>query len=343
MIKIKILSKRIIICNLFLILFLGDLIGGPITRKDLITVSSPSYQYGLILPANFNPKKKYLLGICLHGLGGNGVEFALKLSYYSRYMNMILACPNGNIPDPTRKSTKWGYDKSEEFILNFESMLREKYNLFPGTLLIGFSQGGNQGILTSLMHPTLFPYFIGISGGYNDLSPELEQSLPEVKMLLLSGDRTSGEVFTKKALDAKFKLYNKHKNISRQTIKGEKHHVSNKMAYSAFKWYASVNKNFKKRFWVFKGNYFYYFKKAVRFKKEGKFKESKDYYKKSLVINPVFPPSHLGYCRSSLMMGSVTQFRKSIFKVLEFYSFFPEYESSDVFELFDDVYKTFKF
>ncbi len=325
---------------LFLLFTLSPLFADGPARIDTIDHKKNGYRFGLVLPVNYQPQKKYILGVCLHGLGGNGIEFAQKLGYYTRFMNILLACPNGNIPDPNRKATRWGYESSNDYILNFVNLIKESYNTYPEIVLIGFSQGGNQGILTSLLYPSQFPYFIGISGGYYNLPSELIPVLSDIKMLLISGDTGSGEIYTKNVLDYKFKLYKSHSGVYRKTIKGEEHYVSSKMAYSSLRWYASVNKAYKKGFWIFQGDYYQFFQQAETLRREGNFKESIELYHKSFKYNPVFPPSHLGYARANLLVGSLTHFRKSFFKVLELYSLFPDYEPHEVFELLEEIYKT---
>ena len=92
----------------------------------------------VVLPVNYNKEKKYLLAICLHGLFGSGKSMAKDFSPYSRYMNMILACPNGNIPDPSRNATKWGNEDSVEYLQKYLEYIKSKYNVSDDPFLIGF-------------------------------------------------------------------------------------------------------------------------------------------------------------------------------------------------------------
>src|SRR6185295_6159720 len=108
-------------------------------REDLFKADSEEFEYSVSLPVNFELKRKYLLGICLHGLGGSGKSMIAPFSYYSRYMNMILACPEGNIADPSRNGKKWGYAESHAYVISFLEHLKKKYNIYPEVFLFGFS------------------------------------------------------------------------------------------------------------------------------------------------------------------------------------------------------------
>jgi len=296
--------------------------------------------YGIILPVNYNPNRKYLLGICLHGLGGNGIDFAIKLGYYSRYMNMILACPNGNVPDPLRNSTKWG-EGSEEYVLNFVKKIQSKYLVSSKVALFGFSQGGNFGLNLSLKYSDMFSHFVGISGGYTETSEELLENINKFPILLLSGDTGPGEVYTKKALDNKYKFLSKYtKDVIRITLKGEKHELSPKLNYSAMKWYAKTNPAFKSDFWIFRGNYYFSYLKALNKFETTNYKKAVDEIKKSLKLNPIFPPSHLLFLLSSWKLGNLTSLQKSIFMTLQFYSNEPYFDAKGIFEFFKEFYIT---
>jgi hypothetical protein len=299
-------------------------------RKDILKVSDGGYQFALVLPINFDPSKKYLLSICLHGLAGNSVNMAADLSYYTRYMNMILACPYGNIQDPTSKSLKWGYENSDEYILKFNEFIKKKYNVYPEVFLIGFSQGGNQGLHTVMKYPEVFAYFAGLSGGYTKLN-ELNSVITfKTKIVLLSGDKGSGEIYVKKMQDRAFTKLKKKFTVTRKVIPNLEHKISPAIAYSAFRWYLDASEKFKKTFWLYNGDYVKNFQKGEDEFAKSNFSGSIKHYRKSLSQNPFFPPAAIRYSQSHLLEGKMSRFEKSLFPSLTLYSNFPYFNKSPV-------------
>jgi predicted esterase len=322
-------------CFIFFFSFLqADVIEENISKEE------GGYKYGFVLPVNFNPERKFLLGVCLHGLGGNGPDFAKRLGYYTRYMNIILACPNGNHPDSVRNSTKWGPD-SPDYLFNFIKKMQSKYQTTGKVVLFGFSQGGNHGLNLSLGQPELFSHFIGISGGYMELDSDHLENVGKIKILLISGDKGAGEAYTKKALDARYKLLSKKgKEVYRKTIRGEQHELSPKLLYSAMRWYAGTNPFFKPNFWIFKGNYYPVYLLARKKFQIADYRKAMEVIRKSLKLNPVFPPSHLLYLKAALRAGSLSSVQKSVFMTLQFYSNDQSFDSKGIFDFFEEFFMT---
>lgn len=300
------------------------------------------FQFGLVLPVQYNPSKKYILGICLHGLGGSGEEMAQKLGLYTRYMNIILACPNGNIPDPKRNATRWGYEESIDYLLNFIRYVQTKFNYQSKISLFGYSLGGNQGVYTISQYPQIFSHFVGISGGYSSLSKEQIKNIdPNLKILLISGDTGSGEIYTKKALDKRYKEFQKNGlNVNRIVLKGLEHELNSKLSYNVMRWYAKSHSAYKESFWIFRGNYYPFYQKALSEFQDGNYNLVLQTLKQSLKLNPIFPPSHLLYLRSCLRAGSMTGLNKSLFPTLQFYSNDPFYSNKEIFYFLIEFRKT---
>ncbi|MCX7999397.1 MAG: hypothetical protein N3A69_10685, partial [Leptospiraceae bacterium] len=267
---------------------------------------------------------------------------AEKLGTYTRYMNIILACPNGNIPDPKRNATRWGYSESMDYLLNFIRYVQAKFNYQGKISLFGYSLGGNQGIYTVSEYPQMFSHFVGISGGYSNLTKEQLQNIDKnLKILLISGDTGAGEIYTKNSLDKRYKeLKQKELNVSRIVLKNQEHEINYKLAYNVMRWYAKNHSAYKSNFWIFRGNFYPHYQKAQLEFQEGDYLSAMQTLKKSMKLNPIFPPSHLLYLRSCLRSGNMTGLNRALFSTLQFYSNDPFYENKEIFSFFVEFRKT---
>ena len=99
---------------IFLFLFTTNSIYSQIKLDNIYNVEY-GISYSIVLPVDYNKNKKYILAIGLHGLFSDGNRMINPFSYYSRYMNIILVCPDGNFADNGRNGVKWGYEKSEGY------------------------------------------------------------------------------------------------------------------------------------------------------------------------------------------------------------------------------------
>ena len=311
-------------------------------RGGIEVVQDSGYTYAISLPINFQKNKKYLLGICLHGLFGNG-RFILKdFSPYSRYMNMILACPNGNIPDPSRSATKWGSEESVDYLYNFMIYIQNKYLTYEDPFLIGFSQGANQALFLALRNPEIWKTIAVLSGGYSEIPKEYYPNAGALNILFISGDTGPGEVYTLKKMKERLEVLKPFNQIEHKIIKGHIHETSTDFAYSIFRWYISVNDKFQKNFWLNKGDYLKAFSSGELEFQSGNFEKSMIYFKKSIKMNPIYPNSVVRYCHASLLGGRIKSFKKSLFKALELHSSDPVYSRIPVSLLFEDIRITFK-
>ncbi|MDX1957882.1 MAG: alpha/beta hydrolase-fold protein [Leptospiraceae bacterium] len=327
---LKVLSKTVALCFIAL-LFSSSAI---YSFEPEIRKSESGFDYALILPVQFDSNKKYLLGVCLHGLGGTAVSMAKEFSYYTRYMNMILVCPEGNIPDPTKNSKKWGYELSEEYINSFLKFIKTKFKTYDDVVLFGFSQGGNQGLYSILKSPNLFSYFVGISGGYTKIENVDQINSIRTKILLSSGDTGRDEEYVLRMQDRAFLKLKKKADVTRKVLKGGEHKIGHAYAYLALRWYAMASGKFTEKFWLFKGNYIRNFERGEREFIKSNYEKSIKYYRLSLSKNPLFPVSAMRYSQSQLMSGNLSKFEKSFFSALVLYTNFPYYDFSPMKETF---------
>ncbi len=296
----------------------------------------------IVLPINYQPSKKYLLSICLHGLFGSGKSMAKDFSPYTQYMNMILACPNGNIPDPSRNATKWGNEDSVEYLQRYLTYIKNKYKIEGDPFLIGFSQGANQAIYTALRDPSIWKTVAILSGGYSDIPKENYPNVSLIKMLFISGDTGSGEIYTLKRMNERLELLSPYSKIQQIILNGHTHETSTKFAYSILKWYASQSKYFKKSFWIFKGDFMKDYLQGEDEILNLNYESAYTSFKNSLKLNPVYPPSVFRFAHTSLLTGKTKDFKNNFFTFLELYSRNPDLPREPLVRIFEDIRITFR-
>jgi predicted esterase len=336
--RIKLLSKFsntiLFICFTF---FLNISIDAKL-REDLMLQNDSDFTYAISLPVNYSPEKSYLLAICLHGLGGDGISMAKPFAEYTRYMNIVLACPNGNIPDPNRNATKWGGESSIDYILNFTRLMKSKYKVHPTVLLIGFSQGGNQGLLMSMRNPSIWKYFISISGGYNDFPNRFNSNAKKIKILYISGDKGAGEVYSKKKMDEKILFLKKLRaNPSRIVINGQEHNVSMAIVEKSLYWFLNKSPFYQKTYWLHKGFFHNFYRNGNKKMVEKDYRSAQTLFENSIKINPIYPPGMLNFCQSSLLSGKMNYFKNSFFSIFLLYSEDSSYKRIEVFKFLDRI------
>jgi hypothetical protein len=305
-------------------------------------IQEEGFTYAISLPVNFKKENKYLLGICLHGLYGSGKFMAKDFSIYSRYMNMILVCPNGNIPDPSRYATKWGSEDSVEYILTFLDYIKRKYNVYDNHLLIGFSQGANQAFYMALRDPEIWKTVAVLSGGYSEIPVDNHPNIMKIKLLFISGDTGPGEVYTLRRMNEKIALFSQFTKINQTIIKGHIHETSPIFAYNIFKWYIKDNSIFKKSFWMNKGDFYGEYSKGEDEFQKGNYSKSISYFKSSLKLNPVYPLTHSRYAHASLLSGKLKFFKRSFYNSMEIHTNDPTISRKNIPQLFEDLRITLK-
>ncbi len=306
-------------------------------KFDSVYKFEKNFTYTLILPKNFNPEKKYHLALGLHGLFGDGSKLLTPFSYYTKFSNMILVCPDGNIADPERKSVKWGYDRSEVYLLELVEHLREKFNLEKEILLFGFSQGANQGLNTALSQPQIFPYFVAISGGYTSLTDKQFSNSKKINLFFLTGDTGEGEIYTKLEVDKRISELSKYSDkIERKTYIGLRHEINFEESYDMINWfYKKINKENP----LIEDYYPYFLNSKESFLK-GKFLKSIEDSKKVLNLNPNFSPSILNIAKSHFFSNDFSAFKKMLLEALISYSENLYFNDIELIQFFDSLKKT---
>lgn len=309
----------------------------PQIKLDNIYNYEDGISYSVVLPINYNKNKKYALAIGLHGLYSDGIKMVNPFSYYSRYMNIILVCPDGNFPDNGRNGVKWGYEKSEKYILDLVELIKSKYKVYDDVFLFGFSQGGNQGIQTALSNPDIFRYFAGLSGGYTRLTDKQIQDSRKINIYFLSGDTGDGEIFTKREMDNRFQTIKRYNPYAiRKIYHGMKHEVMHEEAFDMFNWFLTVSRRNKVNRIIYEDYYKLYSQSSEDLANE-KYTECIQHAKKSISMNRHFAPAYLNIVSSYLYMHDINSFKKYFFQMIELYSTYSFFDNSTVLDLIETI------
>lgn len=293
--------------------------------------------YSVVFPINYNKNKKYPLAIGLHGLGGDGSRLIIPFSYYSRYMNMILVCPDGNIPDG-KNGVKWGYDKSEKYILSLVDLIKQKYKVYDDIFLFGFSQGGNQGLQMALGYPEMFRYFAGLSGGYTSLTDRHFNNAGKVNILFVSGDTGDGEVYTKREMDSRFAVLKKYNPYAmKKVFAGMKHDFTHEEAYEVFSWYLKVSNRDTKGYSTITGDYFKSYSDSIVQFNAGKYDDSIRFAKESLQKNKSFAPAYMNMLAAYFYKEDLENFKRHFYPTLEMYSKFGFFDHAEPLKLIENL------
>jgi predicted esterase len=320
---------------IFLCLFTNSLLSQ--IKLDNSYFYEDGISYSITLPIDFDKNQKYYLALGLHGLGGDGGKLALPFSYYTKYMNMILVCPDGNLPDRERNSVKWGYEKSDKYILKLIKQLKLKFNLEEEIFFFGFSQGANQGLGTSLKFTELFKYFAAFSGGYTVLNEKQFQNSSKVNILFLSGDTGDGEVFTRKEMDSRYSILKKYKSkIERKIFNGLKHEVSFEEIFYSMDWFRKQVKNTIYQNQVYL-DYLPSYNEGVDFYLKGRFKEAILSVYDSINKNKYFSPNYLILTKSFFFSQDIENFKKTFFNCILSYSEYDFFDQKELFDFYDII------
>jgi hypothetical protein len=306
-------------------------------KLDNIFIIEEGISYSIVLPVNYNKNKKYLLAVGLHGLFSDGSRMVNPFSYYSRYMNIILVCPDGNFTDNGRNGVKWGYDKSEKYILNLVDLIKSKYKVYDDVLLFGFSQGGNQGLQTALSSPTIFRYFAGLSGGYTTLTDKQISNAGKINILFISGDTGEGEAFTKREMDNRFQVLKRYNPYAiRKVYPGIKHEVTHEQAFYMFDWLMTVSQKDRSAHLI-KEDYFKSYAESATALSNEKYAESIQYAYDSISRNKFFAPSYYNLVSCFFSRKDVLSLKKYFFTMLELYSTYSFFDHNPVLNLIENI------
>lgn len=330
----KLLLFRFILISYFF--FTANSIYAQIKLDNIFTIED-GISYSIVLPVNYNKNKKYLLAVGLHGLFSDGSRMVNPFSYYSRYMNIILVCPDGNFTDNGRNGVKWGYDKSEKYILNLVDLIKSKYKVYDDVLLFGFSQGGNQGLQTALSSPTIFRYFAGLSGGYTTLTDKQISNAAKINILFISGDTGEGEAFTKREMDSRFQVLKRYNPYAtRKIYQGIRHEVTHQQAFDMFDWLMMVSQKDRTTHLI-REDYFKSYSESTNALSNERYSESIQYAYDSISRNKFFAPSYYNLVSSFFSMKDILSFKKHFFAMTELYSTYPFFDHTPVLNLIEDI------
>ena len=321
---------------IFLFLFTTNSIYSQIKLDNIYNVED-GISYSIVLPVDYNKNKKYILAIGLHGLFSDGNRMINPFSYYSRYMNIILVCPDGNFADNGRNGVKWGYEKSEGYLLNLVNLIKAKYRVYDDIFLFGFSQGGNQGLQTALSNTNIFRYFAALSGGYTTLTDKQIRNSGKVNILFISGDTGDGEAFTKREMDNRFQVLKRFNPFAiRKVYKGLRHEVVHEEAFYMFDWLFNVNRKDRSTHSI-KTDYFPSYQESNNLLANAKYTESIQLAKESLSQNKIFAPSYLNITSAYFYKQDTLNFKKTFFTAIEMYSYFPFFDHIPVLNLIEAI------
>lgn len=321
---------------LFLLILTSNSIYSQIKLDNIYNVED-GISYSIVLPVDYNKNKKYILAIGLHGLFSDGSRMVNPFSYYSRYMNIILVCPDGNFTDNGRNGVKWGYEKSETYILNLVDLIKSKHKVYDDIFLFGFSQGGNQGLQTALAHPNIFRYFAALSGGYTTLTDKQIRNSGKINILFLSGDTGEGEIYTKREMDNRFQVLKRFNPYAiRKVYQGLKHEVVHEEAFYMFNWLIEVSRKDRTTHLITE-DYFKAYSESSTLLANARYLESIQYANESLSKNRIFAPSYLNITSAYFYLQDVQNFKKVFFKMLELYSYYPFFDHTLVLNLIETI------
>ena len=321
---------------LFLFFLTTNSVYSQIKLDNIFTIED-GISYSIVLPVNYNKNKKYLLAVGLHGLFSDGSRMVNPFSYYSRYMNIILVCPDGNFTDNGRNGVKWGYDKSEKYILNLVDLIKSKYKVYDDVLLFGFSQGGNQGLQSALSSPNIFRYFAGLSGGYTSLTDRQISNAGKINILFISGDTGEGEAFTRREMDNRFQVLKRYNPYAiRKIYPGIRHEVIHEQAFYMFDWLMTVSQKDRSTHLI-KEDYFKSYFDSTNALASGKYAESIQDAYDSISKNKIFAPTYFNLASSFFSMKDTLSFKKFFFPMLELYSTYSFFDHSPVLNLIENI------
>ena len=252
-------------------------------------------------------------------------------------MNIILVCPDGNFTDNGRNGVKWGYDKSEKYILNLVDLIKSKYKVYDDVLLFGFSQGGNQGLQSALSSPNIFRYFAGLSGGYTSLTDRQISNAGKINILFISGDTGEGEAFTRREMDSRFQVLKRYNPYAiRKIYPGIRHEVIHEQAFYMFDWLMTVSQKDRSTHLI-KEDYFKSYFDSTNALASEKYAESIQYAYDSISKNKIFAPTYFNLASSFFSMKDTLSFKKFFFPMLELYSTYSFFDHSPVLNLIENI------
>ena len=173
-------------------------------ETHFITMES-KLRYHVVLPKNYDPKKKYIAMIGMHGYRGNAKNYA-TLSRYLTDDDIIFIVPQAAYvyhgQNGKNNMFTWTLYNEEgvpediivesaklscEYMVKLSKEIRKKYNISK-LYLSGFSQGAYFSFLTGLFHSKHFDGVIMFAGCLDDITDKELKAAKKLPVLLIHGE-----------------------------------------------------------------------------------------------------------------------------------------------------------
>lgn len=144
--------------------------------------------YRILKPANYNPREKYPLVLCLHGAGGRGNDNKSRGTEAFK----VLSSPDVQKEHPSflvtpqcPKDANWGSRPTNstvryiDFVLEVLDKVQKEFSIDPSRLYVtGQSMGGYGTWITITTKPNLFAAAVPICGGGNPSAAKAIAHMP---------------------------------------------------------------------------------------------------------------------------------------------------------------------
>lgn len=215
-------------------------------------------KYRILLPKNYDPKKKYTLLVGLHGYGGSNKSF-IRLGQNLVNEDIIFVCPQAPYPFESGSGkfsgfswTVYDYEEqinhdhsselSSDFVMTVISDVKKKHQI-KSVFLTGFSQGGFMTLGISLYNPKFFDGAICIGGGLREdwIGPAQRKKAKKLPVLLIHGMQDNVVPF-KNAQQAYDVLSKEGYQVTLNSFSGA-HTVPKDEFLKAVEWIKAINKS----------------------------------------------------------------------------------------------------
>ena len=222
-------------------------------EQHFITMES-KLRYRVVLPKNYDPKRRYIAMIGMHGYGGNEKKHATFSQYFSDE-DIIYIVPQAayvyhrqnaknnmftwtlyNEPGVPEDIIVESAKLSCEYMVKLSKEIRKKYNISE-LYLSGFSQGAYFSFLTGVFHSKHFDGIIMFSGWLDDYTDKEFRAAKKLPVLLIQGE--SDTFWTSENAQDDYKVLKEHGyNVEMFTFDGG-HTVTPEGIEKAVQWMKS--------------------------------------------------------------------------------------------------------
>ncbi|MFH0991313.1 MAG: alpha/beta hydrolase family protein [bacterium] len=195
-------SVRELLLTLFLLMIVVESRAQSTVRVDSFYMPSlgRTKKITVILPAAYNPSRRYPVLYLLHGYGGDYTDWTkrTRLTSYINNIPLIIVMPDGENSWYVNSVTDY-QDKFEDYVTrDIPWYIQKKYAVDSSRQgIAGLSMGGYGALMLALRHPSLYRFSGSLSGALtiprviSDTSRQAERNLlPSLKKAF--GERPSG-------------------------------------------------------------------------------------------------------------------------------------------------------